>query len=85
MLKNTNGIYIIGDSLKFDNSKYPNDKYNRDLYIPKGYRQFPKIGNILEAINKINNNQKYNQEIVQKYGECILCNKTFCLKDNNYD
>lgn len=37
MLKNTNGIYIIGDSLKFDNSKYPNDKYNRDLYIPKGY------------------------------------------------
>lgn len=37
MLKNNNGIYIIGDSLKFDNSKYPNDKYDRDLYIPKGY------------------------------------------------
>ncbi|MGN1000743.1 MAG: hypothetical protein ACI4OG_02270 [Bacilli bacterium] len=37
MLKNNNGIYIIGDSLKFDNSKYPNDKYDRNLYIPKGY------------------------------------------------
>lgn len=36
MLKN-NGIYIIGDCLKFDNSKYPNDKYDRNLYIPKGY------------------------------------------------
>lgn len=39
-------------------------------------------GNILEAINMINNNHKYNQEIVQKYGECILCNKTFCLEDD---
>ena len=37
MLKNNNGIYIVGDSLKFDNSKYPNDKYDRELYIPKGY------------------------------------------------
>ena len=35
MLKNNNGIYIVGDSLKFDNSKYPNDKYDRELYIPK--------------------------------------------------
>ena len=37
MKKSVNGIYLIGDSLKFDNSKYPNDKYDRDLYIPKGY------------------------------------------------
>ena len=37
MKKSSNGIYIIGDSVKFDNSKYPNDKYDRDLYIPKGY------------------------------------------------
>lgn len=37
MEKNNNGIYIIGDSLKFDNSKYPNDRYDRKLYIPKGY------------------------------------------------
>lgn len=37
MLKNNDGIYIVGDSLKFDNSKYPNDKYDRELYIPKGY------------------------------------------------
>ena len=37
MEKSNNGIYIIGDSLKFDNSKYPNDRYDRGLYIPKGY------------------------------------------------
>lgn len=37
MEKSKNGIYIIGDSIKFDNSKYPNDKYDRELYIPKGY------------------------------------------------
>ena len=37
MEKNNNGIYIIGGSLKFDNSKYPNDRYDRKLYIPKGY------------------------------------------------
>ena len=37
MEKNNNGIYIIGDNLKFDNSKYPNDRYDRELYIPKGY------------------------------------------------
>lgn len=37
MKKSVNGIYLIGDSLKFDNNKYPNDKYDRDLYIPKGY------------------------------------------------
>ena len=42
-------------------------------------------GNIFDAINIINNNNKYNQEIIQKYGECILCNKTFCLEDDNYD
>lgn len=37
MEKNNNGIYIIGDNLKFDNSKYPNDRYDRELYISKGY------------------------------------------------
>lgn len=37
MRKNNDGIYIIGNSLKFDNSKYPNDRYDRELYIPKGY------------------------------------------------
>ena len=37
MEKSNNGIYIIGDNLKFDNSKYPNDRYDRELYIPKGY------------------------------------------------
>lgn len=37
MEKNNNGIYIIGGSLKFDNSKYQNDRYDRKLYIPKGY------------------------------------------------
>lgn len=37
MLKGTDGIYIIGDSLKFDSSKYPNDRYDKELYIPKGY------------------------------------------------
>lgn len=36
-MKTNNGIYIIGDDLKYDNSKYPNDKYDRKLYIPKGY------------------------------------------------
>lgn len=42
-------------------------------------------GNVLEAINGINKKYKYNQDIVQKYGECILCNKTFCSKEENYD
>lgn len=37
MENSSKGIYIIGDSLKFDNSKYPQDKYDRELYIPKGY------------------------------------------------
>lgn len=38
-------------------------------------------GEVLEAINSINKKYQYNQEIVQKYGECILCNKTFCSKE----
>ena len=37
MSKSSNGIYIVGDNIKFNNSKYPNDKYDRELYIPKGY------------------------------------------------
>lgn len=36
-VKSNNGIYIIGDSIKFDNSQHPGDKYDRELYIPKGY------------------------------------------------
>lgn len=34
MLKSCDGICIVSNSLKFDNSKY---KYDRELYIPKGY------------------------------------------------
>lgn len=37
-------------------------------------------GKILEAINSINQKEEYNKKIVDKYGECILCNKTFCSK-----
>ena len=37
MEKSNNGIYIIGDSLKFDNSKYPNDRYDRELSSVKLY------------------------------------------------
>lgn len=42
-------------------------------------------GKILDAINIINDDKEKNEEIVQKYGECILCNKIFCLKENIND
>jgi len=35
--KSKNGIYVIGDEIKFNNDKYPGDKYDKELYIPKGY------------------------------------------------
>lgn len=31
-MKTNNGIYIISDDLKYDNSKYPNDKYYDQIY-----------------------------------------------------
>lgn len=31
-MKTNNGIYIIGDDLKYDNFKYPNDKYYDQIY-----------------------------------------------------
>ncbi len=42
-------------------------------------------GKVLDAINIINNKEDYNKEIIEKYGECVLCNKIFCLEENNND
>lgn len=40
-------------------------------------------GNVLDAINLLNKKEKYNKKIIDNYGECFLCDKTFCLGDNN--
>ena len=42
-------------------------------------------GNILDAINLINKKEEYNKKIIDDYGACVLCNKTFCLGENNDD
>ena len=42
-------------------------------------------GNILSAINLVNKRQEYNKKIIDDCGECVLCNKTFCLEENDDD
>lgn len=40
-------------------------------------------GKVIDAINMINNDEENNKKIVRKYGECVLCNRLFCSKENN--
>lgn len=42
-------------------------------------------GNILDAINLVNKKEEYNKKIINDCGECALCNKTFCLGENDDD
>lgn len=42
-------------------------------------------GNILNAINLFNKKEEYNKRIIDDYGECSLCDATFCFEENNDD
>lgn len=60
--KKNDGIYIIGDDRKFDNSKHPNDKYDRNLYIPKGYI-------LPEGIMLTREYARYHEDMAKKFIE----------------
>ena len=72
MKKSVNGIYLIGDSLKFDNSKYPNDKYDRDLFSRNQTDSQCVV---------ITYDDLVNENLIKKYngnkGETINKDKTF--------
>lgn len=65
---------LITDSFENIEKKLENDFFKLIL-----------SGNILEAINLVNKKEKYNKKVIDTCGECALCNKTFCLGENEND
>lgn len=65
---------LITDSFEYIEKKLEEDFFKLIL-----------SGKVFDAINTINNEEEYNKKIIEQYGECALCNKIFCLKENTND